>query len=751
MSNYKQKDLPGREGQFANQGVGGDSASITGNLAEFNIRDGIPLTPAAAPQPATPSAPPTDPANGSQRAAPQAPGALPPTLEALRHVPCWLLWHLDLTMTLANGKHPKVPHYATSHAKRAEGFLTPADLAQLVTYDAAIAAASDRYGFYSGVGIVSGVEVAPGWFVQGLDFDNMPADKVQSAPAAMLGYVEVTPSGAGLRAIGVGRKFNTLTSQGTNLEAYANGQFLTVTLRMCKDDGPTDFYEWVVEDLTPLHARIKAALQAAESGAGSVTGSLGIVQVDPQTVTELRSALFHICADDYDTWQRMGSALRCLGPTGLELWLTWSATSTKFDPKVAMEKWNKLGGERSSYQAVFAEAQSRGWVNPNSNEARGIGGKATTGSLGGEGRVLQEQTMDSIVAQAIDWVWPGWIAKRYINIFAGETGAGKSTVLADIVARITTGKPWPSDNEVDQELRHPAGVLWLGSEDGLEDMTKPRMMAAGADNSRIVVIKGVEVNGKRGTFSMQDDIETVRARLRKAIEEGRPFAMLVIDPITSYLNGSVLRKVDMNDSGQIRSILEPWMAVAQEFDIALCAVTHFTKDTTRSMLNRVLGSGAFAATCRSLVAVVKPPENEDGEMLFGIHAKVMLQTKTNLPDPPSGAWIFETERVEVGTDARNGKAIAATRAVWQEVNEMITPASYLGAKRGPVSKKAIPFGIWLQTLFFTVPLGEWLPVEEVKNKALAAGVTTPSWWKDHSAEYMEKANQNGIWMCKIRT
>src|SRR5690606_14464848 len=111
-------------------------------------------------------------------------------------------------------------------------------------------------------------------------------------------------------------------------------------------------------------------------------------------------------------------------------------------------------------------------------------------------------------------------------------------------ARITTGAPWPGE----REWRAPGRVLWLGSEDGAEDMTAPRLVACGADRNRIVEIQGVAQgkHKKRATFSMQDDIDLVLQWLEYARKENDSFVMLVIDPITSYLPGKKLRKVDMN-------------------------------------------------------------------------------------------------------------------------------------------------------------------------------------------------------------
>src|SRR5690606_28258489 len=98
-----------------------------------------------------------------------------------------------------------------------------------------------------------------------------------------------------------------------------------------------------------------------------------------------------------------------------------------------------------------------------------------------------------------------------------------------------------------------------------------------------------------------------------------------------------------------------WLRFASEQNIAIVCVTHFSKDTSRSMLNRVLGSAAFAQTCRSLCAVLQQPSNEDG--VVDPHAKVLMQVKGNLPEHPGGAWRFTTEKAEVGIDPRNGKPI----------------------------------------------------------------------------------------------
>lgn len=289
-------------------------------------------------------------------------------------------------------------------------------------------------------------------------------------------------------------------------------------------------------------------------------------------------------------------------------------------------------------------------------------------------------------------------------------------------------------------------MLWLGSEDSIEEMTVPRLMACGANLDNVIEIQGVTQQGKRNTFSMQDDLEAVSEWLRSARAEGLPFAMLVIDPVTSYLPGQKLRKVDLTDAGQLRTILEPWLRLAQEHNVAIVCVTHFAKDTSRAMLHRVMGSAAFAQTCRSLCAVIEPPSTEDYEP--GPHEKAMIQVKVNLPEHPGGAWKFSTEKVTVGTDERNGKPITATRPNWDELDVALTPKTAVGPPRGPKSKQELPFAMWLKGLFVGLPPGTWLTVDEVKWTAVREGIASESWWNKHSAEHLDKQNPDGTWRCR---
>lgn len=670
--------------------------------------------------------PPAQPGAGASQGGSEAPASAPftaphfPTLDRMKTARRWLM-----------ADPSKVPHYITG--KRRQGRLDgPDDLENLASYDEARAALASRGSDWL-LGFALGPDDNGGCW-QGVDFDDVSINGLADIANGAPGYVEISPSGRGQHALGYGRAFATLGPNKSGLEAYATDRYFTVTEYPVRDGGPLCLAGFVEQVVAPRHGAVKPSTRSETE----------VVAVDTKTISELRSALAYMPSDDRVMWVKVGHALKELGATGRGLWFEWSQTSEKYDPKDAAKKWASFKPNRTGWQAVFKEAQDQGWLNPASKVARpGVtaGEPSPTDS-----RKLVGRPLGGVQMRSIDWLWTGWVPKGYVTLFAGETGAGKSTVLADITARVTTGAPWPG--EFSTVPREPGRVLWLGSEDSIEEMTVPRLTACGADLNNVIEIQGVSQQGKRNTFSMQDDLESVSEWLRFAHDDGRPFAMLVIDPVTSYLPGQKLRKVDLNDAGQLRTILEPWLRLAQQHNIAIVCVTHFAKDTTRAMLHRVLGSAAFAQTCRSLCAVIQRPTPRDEEP--EPHAKALVQVKVNLPEHPGGAWKFKTRKVEVGIDPRNDRVITATLPDWEALDVALTPDSMVGGTRGPVSTYEAAFGMWVRAHFMPHPEGQWLRVDQVRNAAVAARVATERWWNEHSGQYLDKQNDRGFWFCRPR-
>lgn len=170
-----------------------------------------------------------------------------------------------------------------------------------------------------------------------------------------------------------------------------------------------------------------------------------------------------------------------------------------------------------------------------------------------------------------------------------------------VAAIVTRGRAFPGE-DVDKAIPRKRGrVLYLGTEDSVAEMIGPRLKAEGADKSLCLEIRGVMRDDQRDYFSLQDD----RAAMRQAIEDYKgsdaPVELLVMNQVTAYLGGGEMRKVDLGDDGQLRQILTPWAELAEETGVAIVALTHLAKDSTRNVLHRVLGAQVlprrFVAAC----------------------------------------------------------------------------------------------------------------------------------------------------------
>ena len=53
--------------------------------------------------------------------------------------------------------------------------------------------------------------------------------------------------------------------------------------------------------------------------------------------------------------------------------------------------------------------------------------------------------LSEIRSRSLTWLWPGRIPFGKLTILDGDPGLGKSTLLLDLAARLTTARPLPDD------------------------------------------------------------------------------------------------------------------------------------------------------------------------------------------------------------------------------------------------------------------------------------------------------------------
>src|SRR5262249_20400980 len=153
-----------------------------------------------------------------------------------------------------------------------------------------------------------------------------------------------------------------------------------------------------------------------------------------------------------------------------------------------------------------------------------------------------------------EWFWPNRFARRKVGVLGGHPDEGKSLILADMIARATRGDSWPCNEGV-----APIGnVVLLTAEDDLDDTVIPRLIAAGADLSRVHVIQMVkQAGGGSRTFSLLTDLEILE---RKVVEIGN-VVFVGFDPLSAYLG---VGKMDAYRTTDVRGLMTPLAALAQK-------------------------------------------------------------------------------------------------------------------------------------------------------------------------------------------
>jgi putative DNA primase/helicase len=147
-----------------------------------------------------------------------------------------------------------------------------------------------------------------------------------------------------------------------------------------------------------------------------------------------------------------------------------------------------------------------------------------------------------IAPEAVSWLWDGWLARGKVYILAGAPSTGKTTIALDAAATITCGGRWPDGS------RAEAGsvVIWSG-EDTVADVLVPRLIASGADMSRVRMVGDVGEAGERRPFNASRDMPA----LWRAIDSMGDVRLLIIDPIVSAIAG------DSHKNAEVRRGLQP--------------------------------------------------------------------------------------------------------------------------------------------------------------------------------------------------
>lgn len=216
--------------------------------------------------------------------------------------------------------------------------------------------------------------------------------------------------------------------------------------------------------------------------------------------------------------------------------------------------------------------------------------------------VLKLIRMSDVESQEIKWLWYPFIPYGKLTIIQGDPGDGKTTLVLNIAAYLSKGEGLDENMIVSEEVN----VIYQTAEDGLADTVKPRLEAAGADCSRILVIDESDKSLSMIDERLEEAIVTTGAKL------------LILDPIQAYLGGAM----DMNRANEARDMTKKLGALAEKTKCAVVLIGHMNKAVGNKAAYRGMGSIDFFAVARSVLLVGRVGDEEN--------LRAVVQIKNNL-------------------------------------------------------------------------------------------------------------------------
>ena len=218
--------------------------------------------------------------------------------------------------------------------------------------------------------------------------------------------------------------------------------------------------------------------------------------------------------------------------------------------------------------------------------------------------------MSDVELTPVEWLWKPYLPFGKLSVLQGNPGEGKTYFAMHLAAACTNGKLLPN-----MERMEPFNVIYQTAEDGLGDTVKPRLIEAGADLDRVLVIDDSDVQ-----LTLSDE------RIEKAIIENNA-RLIIIDPIQAYLGADV----DMNRANEVRPIFMRLGQVAQRTGCAILLIGHLNKAAGMQSLQRGLGSIDIAAAVRSVMFI--------GKLKHDPTMRILTHEKSSLA-PPGASLAF---------------------------------------------------------------------------------------------------------------
>lgn len=290
--------------------------------------------------------------------------------------------------------------------------------------------------------------------------------------------------------------------------------------------------------------------------------------------------------------------------------------------------WNKFRDRRGGDEQLRREIQK--------NLSRRVAGdKAAEAEAKSDTWNPLPRSLAQVERTNVDWIIPGFLARKELTILEGDPAAGKSYLCQVISGCICDGKSVPL---FPSHTMKPGRVVYFDTENTAGTVTKARI----EDNK----VEHLE-NFFQGEDPFSIDDEERWELVMDRLIELRP-SLVVFDTINTYIGGS-----DTYRASEVQQAMGYFKRIALELDCPVVLIRHLTKGGKEKAIYRGQGSIAFTGAAR-IVATVGRWGGEDDK------ARVVTCTKNNL-----GAYFKSFTYSIEGLGDRGGHT-GRSRLVWGE-------------------------------------------------------------------------------------
>lgn len=200
-------------------------------------------------------------------------------------------------------------------------------------------------------------------------------------------------------------------------------------------------------------------------------------------------------------------------------------------------------------------------------------------------------SMDDVEEIEIEWLVKEYIPKGQITLLAGDGGSGKTSVVCQIVASVSSGKScFMLEDTIftNIERQEPQTVLFFSAEDSMQHVLKKRLRLNGAVMENI---KSIDPSDDRFERLKFDD-----PFLGELIKEHRP-ALVIFDPIQSFIPW----KADLSKRNQVRQSLTNLIKYGEKYGCTFLIIVHTNKQSNVWGRKRIADTADLWDAARSVL------------------------------------------------------------------------------------------------------------------------------------------------------